>query len=292
MSLAQPRPATTRLMAESARKTTNLVALGSSIALACAVANVWLVVMGTWLYALLIARDAASQRFRRKVAELDAELARQLPSESSLTDPALMLIVQTLRKGFTKITRLLKETPETVQPHLRSAAASLEDVRAQAAQLVRDADSLSRYLLTLPAEATQTAICKLNQEIAQSSDDAVKAEFQRTLAVRQDQLAAIAQVAREHERIVAALQLIVGTVDAFPAWIYRMRVLEARAKGDRVGDLNDGLVDMKTELATSQQLLEALASPRASSDEAAGDHRHKAPPLLEWNADEHHRHDG
>jgi hypothetical protein len=254
-------------MAQSARSTMNLVALGLSIALACAAGNVCVLFLGSWLYALLIARDSTNRLFWRKVAELDAEKARELPSESSLTDPSLMILVQSLRKGFDEIERVMKETPEPVRPHLQLATTFLNDVRAEAAQLIRDADSLSAYLLTSPAEATQAAVHKLNFEIARSCDEDVKAEYRRALTVRHDQLAAVADVTHEHDRIVASLQLVLGTIEAFPAWIYRLRVLEARAKGDRVGDVNDELVDLKAELASSQQLLEGLAPP---SDEAAG----------------------
>jgi hypothetical protein len=285
MSAAQ-QPPLTRVMAHSARTTPNLAALGVSLALACVVGNAWVVFMGAWLYALLVARDSANGVFRRKVAELDAELARQLPAESTLTDPGVMLIVQALRKGFDEITRVMSETPDPVKPHLEPAVASLNDVRAQAVQLIRDADALSRYLLTLPGEATQAAIQRLNYDIGRSSDDSVKAAYQRALSVRQEQLAAVAHVTREHDRIVATLQFIVGTVEAFPAWIYRLRVLEARAKDDRIGDITDEIVGLKSELAASQQLLEGLLL-----DQASGEHGRQATPVLHGDTHQHHGQD-
>ena len=269
MSAANQRPPLTRLVSFSAQSTLNLVTLGLTLATGLLLGNLWLAVFGSALYVLLIARHTTSRLFWRKLAELDAELARQLPAEGSLTDPALMLMVRSLRTGYDEIARVLRKTPPAVQAHLSVAVASLNDVRAQAAQLIRDADGLSSYLLTGPATTAQGAIERLNVELARSSDDGVKVEYQRALSVRQDQLAAVAQVTREHDRILAALQFILGTIEAFPAWIYRMSVLESQAKDDRVGEINDEILDMKQELAMAQQLLEGLAPPSAERALAA-----------------------
>lgn len=263
MRASEQRPPRLRVIAQSARSTPNLVAFGLSLAAGLLLGNAWLVLSGSWLYALLIARHATSASFQRLVAEADAELARQLPAEGTLTDPALMLIARALRKGYEEIGRVMQETPEPVRNHLHDAVASLDDVRAQAAQLIRDADELSRYLLTGPAEATQSAIQRLNHEIASSADAEVKREYQNALSVRQDQLSAVARVAAEHARMVAALQLIVGMIESFPAWIFRMRVLESRAQQDRVNEVYEELSQMKMELASSQHLLEGLAESSA-----------------------------
>ena len=270
MSAAQPRPPMTQIVSLSARSTPNLVALGMSLATGWILGSLWVVILGSWLYVLLVARQSTSRLYWRALAEREAERARQLPAESTLTDPALMLIVRALRHGYDEIARVLRETPPVVKTHLGLAVASLDDVRAQAAQLVRDADMLSRYLLTGPAEATQAAIERMSQEITRATDEGVKTEYQRALSVRQDQQAAVAQVQREHARIVAALQFIVGTIEAFPAWIYRMSVLESRAKDDRVSTIDEELLGMKTELGLAQQLLEGLGRPERlleSSDE-------------------------
>jgi hypothetical protein len=255
------RPPVKRVVTEAACSTPNLTAFGTSLALAFVAGNVWVALLGVWLYVLLIARDSTSGPLWRRIAERDAEAARQLPATSSLTVPSVMLLVEALQKGFDGMARVMRETPDSVKPHLVGVVASLDQLRGQAAQLIREADALSAYLLHAPAEATETAIDRLSLDLARASDAGVRAEYERALTVRQEQLAAIAEVTHEQERILAAIQLIIGTVEAFPAWAYRLRVLDGRAKGDRIGDLHDELVELKTELDSSQLLLEGIVGP-------------------------------
>lgn len=259
MGAADHRPPLQRVMALSARSAPNLIALGMSLAAGALLGDVWVVIAGSWLYTLLIARHATSASFRRLVCEADAQLLRELPAESSLTDPALMLVVRALRKGYDEIGRVLKESPEPVRIHLRAAVSSLDDIRAQAAQLIREVDELSRYLLTGPAETTLNTIQKLKQEIASASDASAKQQYESALSVRQDQLAAVTHVATEHGRMLASLQFIVGAVESFPALVIRLRVLESRAQQDRVKEIYEEMARMKMELASSQHLLEGLA---------------------------------
>jgi hypothetical protein len=259
MSAEQQRPELARIVAQSARSIPNLIALGTWLATGLLVGHLWLVIAGSCLYVLLVARKSMSRRFWRKILEADAELSRQLPRETSLTDPALQMIVRSIHKGYDEIARVLRETPDPVKAHLGLAVSSLDNLRLQAAQLIRDADELGRYLLVASREGTQSEIRRLNEAITGASDPGVKLEYEGALSVRQDQLAAIARVALERERIVAALQFIVCTIEAFPAWIYRMRVLEFRAKDDRVSESHEELTRMKMELAASQHLLEGLA---------------------------------
>jgi len=264
MIAEQYRPSVSQVIVQSACSAPNLIALGLWLAVGAILGNLWVVILGSCLYGLLVARRGTSPSFWQKLAELEAERARELPAETTLTDPALMLIVQAIRKGYDEVGRVLRETAEPLKQQLSVVVASLCDVRWQAARLIRDADDLSRYLLTAPAEATQTTIQKLNEELARSCHEGAKLEYERALLVRRDQLAAVAEVAREHERIVAALQLIVGTIEAFPAWVYRMRVLESRANDNRVAETSDALMHLQSELTASQHLLEGLA--RAEPD--------------------------
>lgn len=259
MSAARKRPTCSRIVRSAARSTPNLIALGTSLATGLLLGNLWLVIAGGWLYLLLVARNSTSPRFWRRLAEAEADWSRQLPPEATLTDPSLMLILRAIRQGYGEVARVMKEVPDAEKSQLAPAVSSLDHLCLQAAQLIRDADALSRYLLTGPREATEREIEKLNHEIARASDQGGKREYMDALSAREDQLASVNQVALEHERIVAALHFIVGTVEGLPAWIYRMRALDARAKEDRVTDTCEELTRMKAELAGSVHLLEGLA---------------------------------
>lgn len=279
MSATPPRPELSRLMAQSARNTPNLVVLGLWLATAMLLGHLSIALVGSFFYLILVARSAASPRFWRKLLDADAERARELPAETSLTDPALQLLVRLIRKGYDEIARVLKQTPEPVRAHLGPALGSLDDLRARAGQLLRDADELSRFLLAAPRDSTAREIQRLHDVIDRGREPDVQREYECALAVRQEQLAAVARVELEHERMLASLQFIVGTIEAIPAWIYRMRVLEFRAKDDCVRETREELTRMTGELAVSQHLLEGLVR---SPGRFVGDDD-EAPTAFDWS---------
>lgn len=258
MSATPPRPELSRLLAQSARNTPNLVVLALWLATGLLVGHLSVVLAGSFFYLFLVARNAASPRFWRKLLDAEAAEARELPAETSLNDPALQLQVRSLRKGYEDIARVLRHTPEPVRAHLQPALASLDDLRARASQLLRDADELSRYLVSAPREGTTREIQRLTDVVARTVEPDVLREYEGALAVRKEQLAAVARVELEHERMLASLHFIVGTIEAIPASIYRLRVLEFRAKDDRVRETREELTRMSGELAASQHLLEGL----------------------------------
>jgi hypothetical protein len=190
----------------------------------------------------------------------------------------------------------MAELPETMKTQLACAVSSLDPLSSHAAQLLRDADHLSRYLLTGPRELAQGAIEKLNQQIAGASEEAVRRVYLDALSARREQLASIAYVAVEQERILAALQSIVGTLEGLPAWIYRMGVLALRVKENRVNETCEELTRMKTELAASVQVLDGLGcdggdAGLARLETSAGDRRRELAPIAQGDAQQHHGHD-
>lgn len=269
MGATRSRRSFGRIVTHAARRTPHVIALGTTLAAGLLLGNVWLVIAGSWLYVLLVARTSTSPRFWRELSQAEAELSRQLPAETSLTDPSLQLVVRAIRKGRDDVGKIINETPEPVQTQLAALLSSVDELCVKAVQLIRDADALSRYLLAGPREAVLIAIEKLNQDIARSSDNGGKAEYLAAISARQDQLASLTHIALEHERIVATLQFIVSTIEGLPACMYRMRVLDSRVKEDRVSEAFDEVTRMKMELAGSLQLLEGLvqsAGPMVGND--------------------------
>ncbi|HEY2743483.1 MAG TPA: hypothetical protein VGL86_02630 [Polyangia bacterium] len=258
MSADKPRPELARVVSQSARSAPNLVVLVTWLTAGLLIGHWWLAIAGGCLYLVLVARNSVSPRYWQKLLAADAMRARQLPAETSLIDPTLQLIVRAIAKGYDEIARVMKTTPAPVRAHLAPAFASLDELQVRTAQLVRDADELARYLAIAPRDGAEREIERLREAVTRATEPSVKREYEGALSVREDQKDAVARVALEHERMVAALQFIVGTVEAFPAFIYRMRVLELRAKDDRVQETHEELARMKSELAVSQQLLEGL----------------------------------
>jgi hypothetical protein len=258
ISQTMQRPAARRLVAHAAIGKINLSALATVTALACASGLLGLIAAGIVLYALLIARDASSPRFRRRLLAADAEALRRLPDTSSLTDQSLRETVCSLRSGYTEIERVLKQTPQPIRAHVRVAASALDDLRGPAAQAVRDADDLFRYLQATPRHSLEREMKRLQEAIEHAEPDGLR-DYQQAVAVREEQIATIDRIKRERERLVASLQFIVATIEAFPSRISRLRLLETRAKQDVVKEIHEQLARIDLDVSSSQHLLDEMA---------------------------------
>lgn len=267
--LIMQRPTTARVVLQAASGKLNLAALSTVFALALLSGQLGLLLAGACLYTLLIARDASDPRFWRRMMAAEAAARRELPETSTLSEEALRVVVSSLRSGYREIAFSLKRTPEPIKVHVRVALSTLADLRAHAAQLVRDADDLHRYLCANPRAAVEAEIKRLRESLERAADDA-RVEYQKALSVRQEQLDTIDRIKHEHDRLLASLELTVAMVDAFPSRVHRLRLLETSAKQDLVSEVDEELERMEGDLSSSRRLLEGLAQ-RPEELMASGD---------------------
>ncbi len=256
------RPSLGLLLSEAARGRVSLAALAASVA-AAALGGAWLLVAGSLLYALVVAWQVASPRFWRRALAAEAEAALQLPSMSQLSDPALRVIVRCIKDRLTRTARLLRRAPAAVRADARAALAAMRDLREHAARAAWRADELGRCLWDANLDSVEFEIRRLTEAIQHASDDAARAEYQRARAVRHEQLHALDEMNRERERLFAALQRILDTVEAIPARLQYLRALDLRARQDLVGDLDETLARLNGRLTSSEKLLERVASEPA-----------------------------
>jgi len=95
-------------------------------------------------------------------------------------------------------------------------------------------------------------------------------EWSEALSIRKEQLAAIDRIRREHDRILASLERVLGTLEAFPSLIQRLCVLERCAREDLVGDVHVELAGVSGDVTSSRQLLEGLARAPAELETGEG----------------------
>jgi len=264
------RPGASRVLVHAAAGKANLAVFATVVALASLSGHFGLIAAGGLLYMLLVLHDVLSPHFWRRVFKMEAEARRQLPDHSQLADEGLRGVVSSLHEGYAEIARVVRMTPPPIKAHVRTALASLDDLRAQAAQLVRNADELSRYLRAVPRDPVDKDIQRLTESL-DKADAAARSEFERAIAIRTDQLAALDHMKRERDRMFAALQFIVVAVEAFPARIYRLRSLESSAKEELMNDIHAQLARMDLDICSTQRLLESCGeAPRAAVEEEGG----------------------
>ncbi len=254
MATVAHRPNTSRLLAGAAFSGANLAALATVSSVAVLSAHLWLLIAGVWLYALLIARDVQSPRYWRRLAAADEATRRQLPYASELQEEALRTLVHSLRNGYREIARELKGLPANAQVR---AAASLEELRVQAAKLIREADELHRHLRAVPREVYERDIKRLS-EARVTAEGAARAEYDRALSVREEHLAARERIRDEHDRMIASLQLVLAVVETFPSRVFCLRMLDERAGEDLLAEIHEQVARIDEDISCAQRLVETL----------------------------------
>jgi len=257
------------LVRRSATGKGNLSALMAVVALALVSGHYALILAAGWLFCLLVARDVRSPRFPHRLLARDAEARRCLPEAAEISDQALRQMLASIRAAYSETARVLRHTPEALKAHVRAAIGSLDDIRAYAAQLIRECDELCGYLRTVSRETVEAEIKRLQKSLDEA-DEAAGREWSEALSIRKEQLAAIDRIRREHDRIVASLERVLGTLEAFPSLIQRLCVLERCAREDLVGDVHVELAGVSGDVTSSRQLLEGLARAPAELETGEG----------------------
>jgi hypothetical protein len=155
--------------------------------------------------------------------------------------------------------RVFKRAPDHVQADARAAVASLGDLQDGAARLVRRVDEASSFLRGADREAVELDLRALADAVRRTIDPEVRREYEEAFNARRDQLWALDRIARERDRMLATLHRIVGAIEAVPSWIYQLGVLDARAKEDLVGDVDERLSRLHEQLWEPLLALQGMA---------------------------------
>jgi hypothetical protein len=251
------RPPLSRLLFHASTGKLNLFALASAVAMACLSGQAGVLLAGALLYTLLVARDLSSESLVRSLQAADAEELRRLPEISTLTEDSLRVVVRALHKGYGEIRQAVEHAPEPILAHVRVALSSVEELRPQASLLIREIDRLHCHLEATSRDALERGLARLRDGSERAPCDA-RREWACAIALREEQLAGIDRLQREHDRLFVTLQSLVAAVETFPSRVHQLCLLEARARQDVVRDVGAQLLRLDGDLAESQRLLEGL----------------------------------
>jgi hypothetical protein len=251
------KPSNARLLFHALTAKPSLFALASVLCLACFSGHAGLIYAGSLLYALLVTRDLSTPRLSRRLQAADAELQRRLPESASLSQESLRSVVRALHKGYGDVAQAVERAPEAIRVHVRIALSSLEDLRPQAAQLLRDVDAIHRNLEGTSRESLDWEVSRLRDSCERASAEG-RSEYERAIALRREQMAGLDRLKHEYDRLLAALHSIVAAVETFPVRVHQLCLLEARARQDVVKDVDVQLARLDLDLTESQRLLEGL----------------------------------
>jgi len=240
----------------------NLTIAGAAAAGAAALHSWPLAALGGAAYAALVAWDLVSPDFWRKALSLNAASKGgvKFPSPNKLADPALRQTAAVVLAARIKLDTLVSEASGDVAVQLAGVKVSIDELEERAASLLRNGDQLVRYLGQSDADSVRREIERLRARAAQTEDAEAKDQYERSVKAREEQLAAITDIAGAVERVYANLSRIVATLEGLSAKVERMGAMDAQAMDNLSGDMNAELERMNREIDTFEQTLRQLVA--------------------------------
>lgn len=243
-----------KVLASASTETLNLVVAGSAAVGAAALASWPVAVLGGLAYAALVAWDVASPSYWKKVLARKPPPSR-LPPADRFPDPEVRHAIEALHHARAQLDRVLLEAPASVQGYVGMSLLSIGELEERAGTLARRSLDMGRYLATVDLEQVRRGIARLEEQAAAASDAEARAQFESAKVARQEQLRTLSEIALARERAHANLARITATIEALPAKVIKMQVLDSQAIDAMSGDMNEELDRMNGELRAFEETL-------------------------------------
>jgi hypothetical protein len=143
---------------------------------------------------------------------------------------------------------------------LAGVRVAVDELEGRAAALIKSGDQLIRYLGQSDADGVRREIERLRGRATQTSDGEARDQYERSAKTREEQLAAITDIASAVERVYANLSRIVATLEGLSAKVVRMGAMDAQAMDNLSGTMNAELERMNREIDTFEQTLRHLVA--------------------------------
>ncbi len=235
----------------------NLIIAGSA-ALGAALFQSWsMLALAGAAYTALVAWDLSSADFWRNV--LGTGPARRiLPDPMTLTDPASQTAIRSIVAARQGLARVLADTKDEIKGHLARSLAAVSDLEERACALIDRIEELAHYLGTADVDAVRREIVRLDDRARRCGDPSTKLELIEARAVRDEHLRTLFEISDTKERICAGLDRIVGALEALPARVMRMRVLDTEAMDRLSSDVRGEIDGVDGDLRTFEETLRSL----------------------------------
>jgi hypothetical protein len=249
------KPARERIF-HAATGTLNLAVLGAAGVGALVSGWLPLLVVGAATYGALVSWDLFASRPGAEAKKEEEE--GLVPNAATLADPGARAAFAAIKRARAELDRVEAETPDSVRDIIGPALASVGDIEKSAMALVKRADDLYVYLRSQDARPLKEDVRQL-QELAKHARDAeTRAEYQRALAARSEQLQALDDISGARERIIANLSGLIASLEALPAKLVRMRAMDAEGQDALGGDVSKDLDRLNGEVKIFEKTLESV----------------------------------
>ncbi len=249
------KPSLGRILGKSVTSTLNLVVVGSAAVGAAALHSLPILAVGGVAYAALVAWDLASPTFWKKAMTPDPAA---FPAPEKIKDLAVADAVRSFLAGRARLAAVLEESPDVVKSHVGTVMTSVTEMERGAVRLVKRAEDLTRYLATTDREPVQKEMAKLDQKIRAAGDPVTRQQYESALAMRQEQIRALDDIAGAKERLVANLTRMVATLEGLPPKLVRMGALDAQAMDALSGTMSEEIDSINGDIQAFEETLKTL----------------------------------
>jgi len=211
--------------------------------------------VGGLAYLAMVAWDLVSPEFWSKVSAGEVLPPSRLPQPDSVKDPAVRSTVRELWIARNELARVIGEASPQVRGYVGIIISSLGQLESHAAELVGRADLLGRYLSTVSPSLVETEVARLRAESVATDDPEARRQFEEALASRQEQLRALEDIKDAHDRVNGTLSKVVAALQALPAKVVRMQVMDAESLNAVSGDVNRELDTLNNEVSAFEETL-------------------------------------
>jgi len=232
------------------------LAVGAAGAIGGMLLHAWpLTALGGLAYLAMVAWDLVSPEFWSKVSAGEVLPPSRLPQPDEMKDPAVRSTVRELWIARNELARVIGEASPQVRGYVGIVISSLGQLESHAAELVGRADLLGRYLATVSPNLVETEVARLRAESVATDDPEARHQFEQALASRQEQLKALEDIKDAHDRVNGTLSKVVAALQALPAKVVRMQVMDAESLNAVSGDVNRELDTLNNEVSAFEETL-------------------------------------
>lgn len=232
------------------------LAVGAAGAIGGMLLHAWPVTaVGGIAYLAMVAWDLVSPEFWSKVSAGEVLPPSRLPQPDSAKDPAVRSTVRELWIARNELARVIGEASPQVRGYVGMIISSLGQLESHAADLVSRADLLGRYLATVSPGLVEQEVARLRAESVATDDPEARRQFEQALASRQEQLRALEDIKDADDRVNGTLSKVVAALQALPAKVVRMQVMDAESLNAVSGDVNRELDTLNNEVSAFEDTL-------------------------------------
>lgn len=242
------------------------VAVAGVAATGAAFCQSWsMLLLAAAAYLAMVAWDLSSLDFWKRALNEDEDRPLPVPDMATLTDSTSVIAVQRIVDARTRLAIVLSETPEEVRLALGPALSRIRKLEEHAIVLLSRVDELGRYLTCSSPELVRAEIAHAERRLRHAREDDAREQYRQARDVRMEQLGALEEISANRERLAATLDHLLGTLEALPTRVVRLRMLHTQAGDPAAEDGAHEVTWLNDEVRRVEEAMRTVVGPPPSS---------------------------